>query len=114
MLLVLLTGGHWAMLQTAAWVRMTLDFSQMDGFRVAIRKTLDGKHPCPLCLFISKQKKSDEKKHLQQIQTRLDLFLVTQPFVLYPPPFPPAFSALASASSWIDNPPFPPPRSSLA
>ncbi len=42
-------GGPLAALQTIAWVRMAITYSQDDGVGAGIVKTFDGQH---LCLFV--------------------------------------------------------------
>jgi len=90
---------------------MTIDYSQTERLSSAIKKTLDGKHPCKLCIFISKEKKADEKKIPQKFEKRLELFLTLPNIIIYPPPFPPALSASEPMKCWMDRPPSPPPRS---
>ena len=50
-----LLGGHWALLQTAAWVGMVIDYSKTGGVEAGITKAFDGKHPCELCLSIREE-----------------------------------------------------------
>jgi len=42
-------GMHTAVLQAAAWARMTVDFARRDTVAVSLEKTFDGRHPCPIC-----------------------------------------------------------------
>jgi hypothetical protein len=62
-----LLGGHWAILQTAAWVGMVIEYSANDGVQVALSKTFDGEHPCELCKSIARHTGS-EKKHATQLE----------------------------------------------
>jgi hypothetical protein len=39
-----LLGGHWAILQTTAWVGMIIEYSAADGVQVGLSKTFDGEH----------------------------------------------------------------------
>jgi hypothetical protein len=109
-LLVTVTGSHWILLQTAAWVQMTIDYSQTDRLAVALKKTFDGKHPCDLCRLISNEKSSEQKKTVVKFETKLDLMLDTKPLCLYPPPFPKASTISAELVSWSESPAKPPPR----
>lgn len=59
--LFLVAGGHWAMLQGAAWVTMVHDFSKTGSLTEAVGKTFDGKHPCAMCKKITKARASEEK-----------------------------------------------------
>ena len=43
--LVVMIGGHWALLQSAAWVRMAVKFSEKETLVVALEKTFNGKNP---------------------------------------------------------------------
>ena len=72
--LVLTLGGHWAVLQTAAWVGMTVSYSQNDSFRAALSKTFDGKHPCKFCKMVSEGKKSENKSEAQLDLKKMDFF----------------------------------------
>jgi hypothetical protein len=109
--LVLAVGGHWALLQSVAWVGMTIDFSRTDPIDKAIEKTLDGQHPCNLCHFVAEGKKSDRAQEIVKPDTKLD-FISTPAFVL-PTPAERPFDLtvfFASGSSRSDTPPSPPPR----
>src|SRR5262245_56281649 len=74
-----LLGGHWAILQTAAWVGMVIDYSKTEGVEAGITKTFDGKHQCQLCLSIAKNKEKEGKQtanlnlaKLRRLQRRLE------------------------------------------
>jgi hypothetical protein len=56
---VYLAGGHWAVLQTAAWAGMLADYSRSYGMEKAVAMTFDGDHPCPLCRKIESAKKRE-------------------------------------------------------
>jgi len=47
MLLILMLGLHWAMLQSVAWVSMIVTYSKQDTLQVALTKTFDG----DFCIF---------------------------------------------------------------
>lgn len=56
-------GGHMALLQSLAWGRMIVEYSQAGSVKDAVVKTFDGKHPCELCKTLDgvrKEKKSSE------------------------------------------------------
>jgi hypothetical protein len=57
-----LLGGHWAILQTAAWVGMAIEYCGHDGVQAGLTETFDGEHPCALCKSIAKNRTS-EKNH---------------------------------------------------
>ena len=54
-----LTGGQWALLQTAAWVGMLADYGRSHGIEKAVAMTFDGDHPCDLCRKIEAAKKRE-------------------------------------------------------
>jgi len=58
MLLVLFaaSGGHWMVLQSVAWSRMLVSYSQEGRFATAVVKTFDAQHPCDLCKRIAQSK----------------------------------------------------------
>jgi hypothetical protein len=72
-------GGHWFVLQSVAWTRMLADFSQQDSLLVAISKTFDGEHPCPMCRKIQAGRQQEEQqeknKPLLKIEKMPDLIL---------------------------------------
>ena len=61
---VQLLGGHWVVLQTAAWVSMTVEYAKTDSLPEAIAKTLDGQHPRKLCHAVKKGR-TDEQEQTQ-------------------------------------------------
>lgn len=109
--LVMAVGGHWAVLQSVAWVGMTIEFSRTAPIEQAIQKTLDGQHPCNLCHFVAEGKKSEREAKTVKPATRLDL-ISTVSFVLPTPAEQPLelvpFCAIGSTRA--DAPPSPPPR----
>jgi hypothetical protein len=109
--LVMVVGGHWALLQSVAWVGMTIEFSRTEPLDTAIQKTLDGQHPCNLCHFVAEGKKSERQTELVKPVTRLDL-ISTLSFVLPTPTEQPLELAafLAAGVARADAPPSPPPR----
>jgi len=59
--LVLITGAHWAALQTVAWTTMLANNLRTQSVSEAVSHTFDGEHPCPLCRAIAAAKKSEKK-----------------------------------------------------
>ena len=109
--LILTLGGHWAILQTAAWVGMTINYSQNGSLSAALTKTFDGKHPCKLCKMVSEAKKSESKSEAQLDLKKLDFFaLTTVEFYFAPLQQNPA-SPLPLLLSRAQAPPTPPPIS---
>jgi hypothetical protein len=85
--LVVMVGGHWAILQSVAWVGMALNFAQTAPLGVALKKTFDGKNPCTLCKAVNEGKKSEREQSLLKVETKLDFYLTPSAFLLDAPPF---------------------------
>jgi hypothetical protein len=60
--LLQLLGGHWAVLQTGAWMGMVVQYSQQSGLKAGLAQAFDGEHPCPVCKAIQDGKKHEQKK----------------------------------------------------
>ena len=56
-----IVGGHWAALQTVAWVGMVAEYSQTSSLGMAIRKAVSGEDPCSMCHAIEKGKAAESK-----------------------------------------------------
>jgi len=111
MSLVCVVGGHWALLQSLAWVGMTINFSRTDRLDVAIEKTFNGQHPCHLCHFVAEGKKSERTKEVAKADTKLDL--ISSPCFSLPTPSQHSVeltACLVSGCLRLDAPPSPPPR----
>jgi hypothetical protein len=81
---VQILGGHWLLLQSAAWVGMVMDFSRKDSLPVAIEKAFDGEHPCYLCKSVSKGRGEEQKQQVAKLPTHFEAVLTGQ-FVLPQP-----------------------------
>lgn len=109
--LVCVVGGHWALLQSLAWVSMAIDFSRTDALETAIEKTFNGRNPCHLCHFVAEGKKSERAKEVLKPATKLD-WISSLCFVLPAP----IECEIELAALWVtarlraDAPPSPPPR----
>src|SRR5215469_7825191 len=106
-----LLGGHWAILQTAAWVGMVIEYSANDGLQVGLSKTFDGAHPCELCKTIAKNK-GTEKKHAAPFESgKLIVVSHAQVSILYhPTQFWRLCPSEEAAHSFSRTPPVPPPK----
>jgi hypothetical protein len=60
--LLQIIGGHWAVLQTTAWVGMVIQYSQHDGIASGLAQTFDGAHPCSMCRAIKAASNQEQKK----------------------------------------------------
>ena len=105
-------GGHWAVLQSVAWMTMVAGYSQTAPLKEALVKTFDGKHPCSLCKFVDRGKKSEQRQETQKLAPKLDFFLAATRVTLYPPSHAPLQACrIGPTDSRSEAPPTPPPRS---
>jgi len=110
--LVVMVGGHWAILQSVAWVGMALSFAQTAPLDVALKKTFNGKNPCSLCKAVDAGKQSERKAGLLKLETKLELCLAPCGFLLdAPPPVAVVPGAAETVRPRNLSPPVPPPRS---
>jgi len=79
------TGGHWAALQSVAWATMFADNARVEPISVALEKTFDGKHLCPLCKQIAKGRQAEKKSDVQLEIKKLEFLRTTTSFVIVPP-----------------------------
>ncbi len=110
------SGGNWMALQSVAWTRMLLTYSQGGHFATAVAKTFDGRHPCELCKKIERARKSEHRSDGAVQQESLASFIAPSVVALFK----------AEGTSWkmeipvesadarCDQPAFPPPRSAAA
>jgi len=107
------TGGYWPLLQSVAWTRMFIEFSRTESFSTAMEQTFDGKHPCPLCKMIQKEKPtSQQNDQLRPSTDKTDvLFFERQASVVVVLPASWMLTSVeALYASRTDPPPVPPPR----
>jgi hypothetical protein len=110
--LIVSIGGHWALLQSFAWVTMVIDYSKEAPISVAVAKTFDGAHPCGLCKMVSKGKASEKKQDAIKVKTKVDFWIASTETTLPPTAScdmqfaAPAIAVFADA----ETPPVPPPR----
>ena len=109
--LIVAVGGHWAALQSVAWVSMAVNYSKDAPLEVALQKTFDGRHPCKICIAVKEGKEQEQKSVVLKIETKLDLLCLEQ-FAYLPPNLP--FTLLSPGSDFArprsEAPPLPPPR----
>ena len=109
--LVLVTGGHWALLQSAAWIGMAVSYSQSETVAVAFKKTFGGEYPCELCKLVKEGKAAEQKGERQKFETKFDFFAMAGTCGLFPPrPFRHFHPIPARADVRNAAPPLPPPR----
>lgn len=111
-------GGQWAVLQTAAWVRMAITYSISTGsISEGLSQTFDGDHPCRMCCAIKKGTES-EKKDSKQEMAKLKIEIIAHERVLIVIAPPVARQTFVEANELAFKrtlmPPTPPPRCGLA
>jgi hypothetical protein len=111
-------GGHWLALQSLAWAGMIVDFARHESLVVAVSKTLDGNHPCSLCVTIERGRLDEQQRNKSaapEVQPGRDpdLSLESRRAPLAPPASTtvPAVPFVARLETqFADSPPTPPPR----
>ena len=74
-----ISGGHWTVLQSVAWVGMVVSYTQTDdSLASAVEKTFDGQHPCDLCEVVKDGRNADREQDVQKTLVKLDGVLVEQ------------------------------------
>ena len=109
--LCLTLGLHWAVLQTAAWTGMMINYSRDASLQVALAKTFDGNHPCKVCTLVAEGKKAEKSSELKTPAIKIELFLVRVPLNLFPPQLAPLANCFGeNPPARALAPPFQPPR----
>lgn len=85
--LVLSIGGHWAFLQSIAWVGMAVTYSKHASLCNALEKTFDGHHLCKLCKLVRAGQKAEHSKDLKiDLKKSFDLMAGTKTFFNFESP----------------------------
>ena len=109
--LSLSVGAHWAALQSVAWCRMVISYSQGSSIKEGLVKTFDGNHPCELCKIVAEGKKSQKKQDAHSKIAKVDLILISPLKPGVSPPLVPAFLTTDSdPTNRTEAPLIPPPR----
>jgi hypothetical protein len=66
-LLLGLTGGHWAVLQSVAWAGMLVEYARAEGLRGGIERTFGGESPCDLCCAIEQGKAKEREREAPKV-----------------------------------------------
>lgn len=109
--LIVTIGGHWAILQSAAWVGMAVSYAHDAPLADALSKTFDGRHPCRICEAVRAGKNSEQKQNSLKVNGKLEWSLAPAMAWVFPREFRPLFQtgdARAPAREFV--PPTPPPR----
>jgi hypothetical protein len=54
-------GTHWAMVQTAAWVRMAIHHSAETSVTEAVGRVLGGQNPCRICKWVREGRANESR-----------------------------------------------------
>jgi hypothetical protein len=112
LLLIVSVGGHWAFLQSVAWVTMVIDYSKDAPLAVAVEKTFDGKHPCHLCKIVKHGKETEQKQDASKLKLKVDSWLLERGFAFESALLAPQQVSFAEIffNTRGETPPVPPPR----
>ncbi len=72
LLVCLLSGGHWAVLQGIAWTGMIVDYSREATLWDGVRKTFDGQNPCNMCMAINRGMQEEAARNSEAPAPRVD------------------------------------------
>lgn len=113
--LMISIGAQWAVLQSAAWITMAVNYSIKTGsVAKGLSDTFDGDHPCPLCCVVKKGTESEKKDPKQETaKKKLDLFTHGKAMkVIVPSALEANYGSLVQhAHARAEAPPREPPRS---
>lgn len=107
--LVISIGGHWAVLQSVAWLGMAVSYAKSGSVSEALVKTFDGKHPCKLCHLVKQGKQSESKREAQLDLKKFDALGSFQTAFYFPTAPRPFYSSTETARLRTETPPTPPP-----
>jgi len=115
--ILMFSSAPWFLLQSIAWSRMFFTFAQHDALSIAVKKTLDGRHPCALCVQIRQGQREEAQKnsHFPRVKPEKtpELFCNESSMMVTRAPDAdferPAFR-LDCHAGFFEPPPTPPPR----
>jgi hypothetical protein len=107
--LVVSIGGHWAVLQSVAWVGMAVTYSKDASLSQALDKTFDGHHLCKLCKIVQAGKKAEGAHETKFELKKFDLIVSTSNFFLFESPADIAHESFSFSSTRDEAPLLPPP-----
>ena len=108
---VQILGGHWAALQSVAWIGMLAEYARGENLISAIEKTFDGAHPCGLCKVVKTGRDEEQKQQVVKMIVKLDAVLAAVGQLVEPPASGREFFVRVSfAATRSLAPPTPPPQ----
>ncbi|MDB6057723.1 MAG: hypothetical protein JWO95_1567 [Verrucomicrobiales bacterium] len=84
--LVVSIGGHWAFLQSVAWVGMAVNYSKNATLSQALEKTFDGHHLCKLCKVVRAGQKAENSDEVKIELKKFDLATGTPTLFVFESP----------------------------
>ena len=111
LMLAIMLGMHWTVLQSVGWVTMLASHSVETTFSNALVKTFDGNHPCKICIAVREGRQSEREQKTITSLDRLDWLLTHDALTIFWPSsidFP--SSVHRAPPSFGRPPPAPPPR----
>ena len=105
-------GLHWVMLQSFAWVSMTISYTGEISIYAAVKKALDSETTCVLCRVVDASKKAEQDDPAIIVAQELEgLSPGLHPIISPPDTFYHEKGLLAALLSRANAPPTPPPQS---
>lgn len=106
-----LNNAHVSVLQMVAWARMAVQFSRTATVQCALQQTLDGEHPCAMCMKLRKAPVSDASLGNTARVDRTDMAFIpsARSWMLRMLPTR-IHERRPILASWLPSPDFPPPR----
>lgn len=106
---------HWGLLQSIAWARMLLEYSDSYGLTRGVKYTFDGEHPCPLCKRIQQaQADAGADDRVMRLPPPTDLRCTLPAFARVPGAAGTRSPLSRASRRWegrlAEQPPVPPPR----
>jgi len=71
-------GGHWLLLQMAAWIGMFAVHTQDSSLSVAVSNTFDGKSPCALCEAVSSGQEEEREHQTFDVNFKVEAVLAVK------------------------------------
>ena len=104
-------GLHWVMLQSLAWVSMTISYTGEASVYAAVKKALDTKTTCVLCRVVDAGKKAEQGDPNIIVANELEgLIPGLHPMIARPDTSCLEDGPLATFHGWANAPPTPPPQ----
>ncbi|HEY2573401.1 MAG TPA: hypothetical protein VGH65_05000 [Verrucomicrobiaceae bacterium] len=66
-------GLQWAVVQSAAWVGMFVNYSKEATISQSLARTFDGKHPCKLCEVAQRGESNQDRQNTSNSPVKLNL-----------------------------------------